>query len=117
MKRFEFDSKLQRMSVVVKNMLDGDVRAYVKGSPEKIAELCSKSSLPADYEQKLAKSTQKGLRVIAIAVKLFENIDSMEIQSLKRDHVENDLHFLGFLVMENKLKEQTCETIDTLNDC
>ena len=77
----------------------------------------SKSSLPADYEQQLAKSTQKGLRVIAIAVKLFENIDSMEIQSLKRDHVENDLHFLGFLVMENKLKEQTCETIDTLNDC
>lgn len=117
MKRFEFDSKLQRMSVVVKNMLDGDVRAYVKGSPEKIAELCRKSSLPADYEQQLAKSTQKGLRVIAIAVKLFENIDSMEIQSLKRDHVENDLHFLGFLVMENKLKEQTCETIDTLNDC
>jgi magnesium-transporting ATPase (P-type) len=28
------------MSVIVKNMQDKSFRAYVKGSPEKIAELC-----------------------------------------------------------------------------
>jgi magnesium-transporting ATPase (P-type) len=40
LKRFDFEAKLQRMSVIVKNMQDKSFRAYVKGSPEKIAELC-----------------------------------------------------------------------------
>jgi magnesium-transporting ATPase (P-type) len=38
------------MSVIVKNMVDGGFRAYVKGSPEKVAELCLKESLPSDYD-------------------------------------------------------------------
>jgi cation-transporting ATPase 13A3/4/5 len=46
LKRFDFEAKLQRMSVVVKNMSDKTFRAYVKGSPEKIAELCITESLP-----------------------------------------------------------------------
>jgi magnesium-transporting ATPase (P-type) len=37
------------MSVVVKNMGDRTFRAYVKGSPEKIAELCISESLPLNY--------------------------------------------------------------------
>ena len=40
-KRFDFSSKLQRMSVIVKNTLSGDFRSYVKGSPERIRELCN----------------------------------------------------------------------------
>lgn len=39
-RRFDFESKLQRMSVVVKNKTNGGYSAYVKGSPEKIASLC-----------------------------------------------------------------------------
>jgi cation-transporting ATPase 13A3/4/5 len=31
--------------------------------------------------------------------------------------VEKDLTFLGFLVMENKLKPVTANTIETLNKC
>jgi magnesium-transporting ATPase (P-type) len=49
LKRFDFEAKLQRMSVVVKNMGDRTFRAYVKGSPEKIAELCISESLPLNY--------------------------------------------------------------------
>ena len=36
---------------------------------------------------------------------------------MKRDKIEKDLKFLGFLVMENKLKPVTKEIIKTLNDC
>ena len=42
------------MSVIVKNMVDGEFRAYIKGSPEKVAELCIKSSIPDDYETQLS---------------------------------------------------------------
>jgi len=41
----------------------------------------------------------------------------MEIQAILRDKVEMGLTFLGFLVMENKLKGATSETISTLNKC
>jgi cation-transporting ATPase 13A2 len=49
-KRFDFESKLQRMSVIVKNNIDSTFRAYVKGSPEKVADLCLPESLPGNFE-------------------------------------------------------------------
>lgn len=67
--RFDFASKLQRMSVVVRNKASNGCFAYVKGSPEKIASLCEPGSLPADYVETLAAYTQKGYRVIAFAVR------------------------------------------------
>jgi len=40
-----------------------------------------------------------------------------QVQELTREQIECDLHFLGFLIMENKLKEVTQQTIQTLNKC
>lgn len=56
-KRYDFESKLQRMSVIVKNKLDQSFRAYVKGSPEKIADLCDKSTLPENFDKVLETYT------------------------------------------------------------
>jgi magnesium-transporting ATPase (P-type) len=39
-RRFDFSSNLQRMSVICRNKFDDQFRAFVKGSPEKILELC-----------------------------------------------------------------------------
>jgi magnesium-transporting ATPase (P-type) len=39
------------MSVIVKNMLDGEFRSYVKGSPERIRELCKAESLPENFDE------------------------------------------------------------------
>lgn len=36
---------------------------------------------------------------------------------MTREQTEVDLVFLGFLIMENRLKEVTTNTICTLNDC
>lgn len=106
-KRFDFESSLQRMSVIVKNKLDQTFRCYVKGSPEKISSLCIQETLPKDFHSQLEVYTRKGYRVIALAVKFLENTSFIKIQSTKREQVEEDLHFLGFLIMENKLKAVT----------
>ena len=45
--------------------------------------------------------------MIALAVKKLENMKFMQLQNLTRDKLEVDLTFLGFLIMENKLKEAT----------
>ena len=41
-RRFDFSSLLQRMSVICKNDFDETYKAFVKGSPEKISELCNR---------------------------------------------------------------------------
>lgn len=66
-RRFDFSSKLQRMSVIVRNFYDGSFKAYVKGSPERIQELCDPSSLPKNYEEILQIYTECGYRVLALA--------------------------------------------------
>lgn len=69
MRRFDFSSKLQRMSVIVKNHLDGSFRSFVKGSPEKIKELCVKTSIPRNYDDTLNIYTENGYRVLALGTK------------------------------------------------
>lgn len=39
------------MSVIIKNMLDGNFRSFVKGSPERIRELCRADSLPENFDE------------------------------------------------------------------
>ena len=41
------------MSVIVKNFLDNTFRSYVKGSPERILELCDPSTIPEDFDEVL----------------------------------------------------------------
>lgn len=51
LRRFDFSSKLQRMSVIIRNFIDFSFRAYVKGSPEKIRELCRPETLPSNFDE------------------------------------------------------------------
>ena len=49
-RRFDFSSKLQRMSVAVKDTQTSEFRAHIKGSPEKIKQLCTPESIPQDFD-------------------------------------------------------------------
>jgi cation-transporting ATPase 13A3/4/5 len=57
------------MSVITKQCYTGQYRAFVKGSPEKIKELCRPETLPERFEEVLSQYTSKGYRVIALATK------------------------------------------------
>jgi hypothetical protein len=39
------------MSVLAKSFLDKSFKAYVKGSPERIIELCKKETLPKNLDE------------------------------------------------------------------
>lgn len=43
-RRFDFSSKLQRMSLIVRD--NNRFKTFVKGSPERIKEICLRESLP-----------------------------------------------------------------------
>ena len=57
------------MSVICRNQIDNKFKAFVKGSPEKISELCNPNTLPKDFQDVLMKYTKEGYRVIALAMK------------------------------------------------
>jgi cation-transporting ATPase 13A2 len=62
-RRFEFSSKLQRMSVVVKNLNETGFKIHIKGSPEKIRELCKPESIPDSFHEILEKYTEVSVQV------------------------------------------------------
>ncbi|EAR98781.2 E1-E2 ATPase family protein (macronuclear) [Tetrahymena thermophila SB210] len=116
-KRFEFSSKLQRMSTIVKN-LDFNTnfyKLYVKGSPEKIFELSNPSTIPQNFHEVLDFYARKGFRVLAFGIKVLK-MNQFQIQQLERDEVENNLTFTGLLIMENKLKPITTSIIEELQE-
>jgi cation-transporting ATPase 13A3/4/5 len=114
-RRFEFNSNLQRMTVIVKDVNEQNFKIYCKGSPEKILELCREDTLPHNFSQILANYTEKGFRVIALCCKLIK-MDYFQSQKIGRDIAENNMIFLGFIVVQNKLKENTTTTIEKLHE-
>lgn len=115
-RRFEFSSAKQRMSVVCRNEFDNRIRVFVKGSPEMISSLCKPHTMPENFKNVLEQYTKEGYRVIALSQKLMpENFKYRQTQTLKREEAECDLEFLGLLIMENKLKPESNGVLETLN--
>jgi cation-transporting ATPase 13A3/4/5 len=54
--------------------------------------------------------------VLAIATKKLSKMNFLKVQKVQRDDIEKDVHFLGFLIMQNKLKPVTTSVINTLNE-
>ncbi|XP_055531150.1 polyamine-transporting ATPase 13A3 [Wyeomyia smithii] len=115
-REFSFTSALQRMSVITRKLSDNHFNVYVKGSPEMINSLCKPESIPEDFTTKLGFYAQQGYRIIAIAYKsLDKKMNYTKIQKVSREKIECDLEFLGFVILENRLKADTEEVIDSLN--
>ena len=55
--------------------------------------------------------------MIALATKELKGFDSSKLLNVKREDIENNLVFLGFLIMENKLKPESTEVLQDLKKC
>ena len=84
---------------------------FVKGSPEKIQELCNSQSIPAEYFDVMSNYSREGYRVIGFATKVLEDLNYKDVMRIERADCEKQLTFLGLLVMENKLKKETSGVI------
>lgn len=114
-REFSFTSSLQRMSVVTRRLCDQHFNVYCKGSPEMISSLCRPDTVPRDFHQNLDIYAQQGYRVIAVAYKpLAPKVNYTKIQRISREKIECDLEFLGFVILENRLKADTTSVISSL---
>ena len=113
---FSFDQKLKSMSVVCN--MNGEVEAFVKGSPEYIIKSSSRyfddgrvKQLDQDSRQYLADAyeqlSQKGYRVLGVAFK-----DRMvNSKKYNRSEVESDLICLGFIALSDPLRVEAKSAI------
>nr|XP_020664199.1 probable cation-transporting ATPase 13A3 [Pogona vitticeps] len=107
-RQFPFSSALQRMCVVARALGQKRMDAYVKGAPEVVAGLCKHETVPVDFERVLEEYTRQGFRVIALAHRKMESrLTWHKVQHVGRDAIEGNMDFLGLIVMQNKLKQET----------
>ncbi|KAI5917575.1 cation pump, Ca2+ pump [Camillea tinctor] len=124
-RRFQFSSALKRQSSVATvnatdpktgNKMRGTFAA-VKGAPETIMNMLV--TIPADYEETYKYFTRRGSRVLALAYKQLTTegeLGSGKINDLKREKVEADLTFAGFLVLQCPLKDDAKKAVQMLNE-
>ncbi|KAK3338880.1 cation-transporting ATPase 4 [Neurospora tetraspora] len=124
-RRFQFSSALKRQSSVATiNATDSKTGqklrgtfVAVKGAPETIMKMLV--TIPKDYEETYKYFTRRGARVLALAYKQLstENeLGASKINDLKRENVEADLTFAGFLVLQCPLKEDAKQAVQMLNE-
>jgi cation-transporting ATPase 13A1 len=124
-RRFQFSSALKRQSSVA-TVLVNDKKSKrkvkstfvaVKGAPETIRKMLVET--PPHYEETFKHFTRNGGRVLALAYKYLAQDSELgmgRINDLKREQVESDLHFAGFLVLQCPLKDDALEAVRMLNE-
>ncbi|XP_041976131.1 polyamine-transporting ATPase 13A3-like [Aricia agestis] len=117
LRRFHFSSSQQSMGVIARVLGQPSMVYYVKGAPEKVAGMCTPTTLPENFSSVLTEYTSNGFRVIGLAYKkLDRKMKWVDAQRLKRESIECDMTFLGFLVMQNSLKPETTQIIKELHE-
>ena len=73
--------------------------------------------VPPDFSSTLMRYTKQGLRVIAAATKsLSPKVQWKEADEMVRADLEEKAEFLGLIVMQNSVKEETFPAIKELHE-
>eukprot|EP00359_Climacostomum_virens_P002028 CAMPEP_0204900222 /NCGR_PEP_ID=MMETSP1397-20131031/2339_1 /ASSEMBLY_ACC=CAM_ASM_000891 /TAXON_ID=49980 /ORGANISM="Climacostomum Climacostomum virens, Strain Stock W-24" /LENGTH=965 /DNA_ID=CAMNT_0052068327 /DNA_START=654 /DNA_END=3550 /DNA_ORIENTATION=- len=112
---FHFSSKHMRMGIISRNLQEDHFRFHLRGAPEKVIGLCDPNSVPDDLSSELVEYTLNGYRVMACATRLVPGLKFGEIKSLKIKDLEENLTFLGLIILKNKLKPESAEVMYKLN--
>ncbi|KAM4693457.1 putative cation-transporting ATPase 13A4 [Discoglossus pictus] len=113
--QYPFSSAMQRMSVITEIIGGDELIVYMKGAPEMVASFCKPETVPSEFLDELECYTFQGLRVIAVAYKILNNANREDLDSIDREEIECDMEFLGFLILENRLKPETKPVLEELN--
>lgn len=96
--RLSFDPRRRRMSLIL------DRRAIVRGAPEAVLEHCREIG---GAEQSVSRMAERGLRVIAIAVR---DLDAVKVPHTP-ELIEADLTLLGLIGIEDPPRSGAADSI------
>lgn len=112
LKKFYFSSALRRMSVIYQKQGVKDIFLGMKGAPETVKKYIK--NIPSDYDSYL-KYAEEGSRILALATKKITS-KKFNFNNIKRNEIETELTFVGFILFESKLKEASQEVIYHLKE-
>ena len=111
-KKYIFDSQLKRTTILSKVYSEvhkkNITRVLCKGAPETIKTLLKNT--PNNYDECYLKWAKEGYRVLALAYNDNEKFD----YNTKREDLEKDLIFCGFVIIETPIKEKADKYIKEL---
>jgi cation-transporting ATPase 13A1 len=115
LRRYAFDSNLKRMSVLVRffsyNYSDTQAnRILTKGAPEVMRNLFTE--VPDNYDSCYNLYAKQGYRILALG---YADNPDFNYNS-RREDVEKNLIFAGFILVETPLKPDTLKNIKELNE-
>uniref|UniRef100_A0A8C9MSL8 ATPase 13A1 n=1 Tax=Serinus canaria TaxID=9135 RepID=A0A8C9MSL8_SERCA len=103
--RFHFSSALKRMAVLASlENASGEIRylAAVKGAPETLHAMLSQC--PSNYHEIHREFSHEGARVLALGYKELGALSHQQVREMKRESLECDLRFVGFILVSSPLK-------------
>jgi cation-transporting ATPase 13A1 len=114
-RRYAFDATLKRMSVLVRffsyNYSDTQAnRILTKGAPENMRSLFTE--VPDNYDFCYNQYAKQGYRILALG---YADNPDFNYNS-RREEVEQNLTFAGFILVETPLKSDTQKHIKELNE-
>uniref|UniRef100_A0A158P6R6 Cation-transporting ATPase n=1 Tax=Angiostrongylus cantonensis TaxID=6313 RepID=A0A158P6R6_ANGCA len=116
--RFHFSSAMKRMTVVAGYQVPGSQEpkliVAVKGAPETLRPMYE--VIPKDYDEVFTNLTRQGARVLAMGIKALTQTRVSEIRGVKREVLESNLRFAGFVVISCPLKSDTKAMIKEIVD-
>ncbi|XP_064548623.1 endoplasmic reticulum transmembrane helix translocase [Drosophila montana] len=114
--RYHFSSALKRMSVLAGYLVpfSNEIKyiGAVKGAPEVIMGMLK--DVPGNYEKIYLEYARRGARVMALGIKEFGNLSGQSIREVKREDVECELIFAGFVIISCPMKPDSKAVIKEL---
>lgn len=107
----EFSTERKRMSVLVTDNYSKNFRTLIKGAPEQIKLDANPETIPPNYDALVTEYSQKGYRLLSLGFKDFQEKDLSKIDPTQ---IEKNFNFIGFLLMNNPIKPETKDVINSL---
>ena len=116
LKRFPFSSDLKRMSTIARVYIPGtsvqQLKLLTKGAPETIISMLNNP--PENYMKLYQQMSADGLRVLALALRDLSTDETINLSVIKREELEQNLRFAGFLALNSPLKTDTKKVVEEL---